>query len=60
MERQAGVEIGDGEANNSFHMPLVKIGSRLVTIDDGIPWRRTMLSKKALPTIAAEYGCPRE
>jgi hypothetical protein len=36
----------------------VKTGSRSLTIEAGNPWRRTMLVKKAVATVVAEYGCP--
>jgi hypothetical protein len=44
--------------NISYHTRLVKTGSRSLTIEAGNPWRRTMLVKKAVATVVAEYGCP--
>lgn len=42
--------------NRSFQNANVKIVSRLETMEHGIPWTRTMESKKARDTVAAQYG----
>jgi hypothetical protein len=39
--------------NNSFHIVLVKTGSRSLTINAGSPWRWTICSKKAVATDVA-------
>jgi hypothetical protein len=44
--------------NNSFHSVLVNTGSRSLTMDFDTPWSLTMVSKKALATVIAEYGWP--
>jgi hypothetical protein len=45
--------------NNSFHNVLVNTGSRSLRMDSGTPWSLTMVSKKALVTVVAEYEWPR-
>jgi hypothetical protein len=41
---------------SSFQNVLVNTGSRSLTMEHNIPWRRTMLSKKAIATVETEYG----
>jgi hypothetical protein len=45
--------------NNSFHNILVNTGPRSLRMDSGTPWSLTMVSKKALVTVVAEYEWPR-
>jgi hypothetical protein len=44
--------------NNSCQNVLVNIASRSLTIEPGMPCKRTMLSKKVRATDVAEYGWP--
>jgi hypothetical protein len=44
--------------NSSFQNVLVKTGSRSLTMEHGMPWSLTMLSKNAWATDTAMYGWP--